>query len=184
MSDRRDAAIRWVANAECLHCHGAGLAEGCVCSCVRAEPAPKREAFTCYGCGETGQHRWPCAVGQEELSKTGCVLWIMPGTTEAHGTRGTMADRIDEIRARWAKATRGEWRPGGYGVETCEGLPIISPHYGWFDANPNTPDDVEAIAAAPTDVAYLLARIEILERHMGRDCMGTAWPELEALEGR
>jgi hypothetical protein len=90
--------------------------------------------------------------------------------------------RLDDIKQRWARATPGPWRQGSYGIETREGLPVISPHYGWFDINPKAPDDVEAIAAAPADVAYLLARIEILEAHMGRDCMGTAWDELEALE--
>jgi hypothetical protein len=37
---RRDVAIRWTADGDCLLCHGAGLVQCQICTCVRAEPAP------------------------------------------------------------------------------------------------------------------------------------------------
>lgn len=68
-----------------------------------------------------------------------------------------MSDRIEEIRARWAKATPGPWEalPGVRGYWCVQG-PKETPNsaFPWFEG------DAEAIAHAPEDIAYLLAELE------------------------
>ena len=71
--------------------------------------------------------------------------------------------RLAEIRERWAKATPGPWahdRPPGEVYALSDGSEIIADVYGGPDGRlePNS----AAIAAAPTDIADLLAEVERL----------------------
>lgn len=77
--------------------------------------------------------------------------------------------RLDEIRERWEKATPGpwSWRPGFAPGHTESDLvhivdPRIHPHNVLKTTEdwPPTPDDAEAIASAPTDMAWLLAEVK------------------------
>jgi hypothetical protein len=84
------------------------------------------------------------------------------------------ADRTAEIRARLQAATPGPWHAddGDFGC-------VMVGNYGWVTpAGVNAPEydvdtpqghaDAELIAHAPTDLAYLLARVEELERQLGK----------------
>lgn len=72
---------------------------------------------------------------------------------------------LEEIEARWKAATPGPWRG------STDPIPRIddarnNPVY-WCDSYESYPicaDDLHAIAAAPTDIAYLLDRVRKLER--------------------
>jgi hypothetical protein len=92
------------------------------------------------------------------------------------------ADRIAEIRARLEAATPGPWKAQEYdenpGDEGCAILGnttttmrsyvlAYSLPYPWHDREA-TERDAELIANAPTDLAYLLARVEELERQLGK----------------
>ena len=96
-----------------------------------------------------------------------------------------MTTRAHEIRGRWAKASDGPWnvgaefQPSGR-TDKNPVTPIRAPDdsctkcgnsegewliaWTFKHANPNTHENAAAIAAAPTDVAYLLARVQELEK--------------------
>jgi hypothetical protein len=61
---------------------------------------------------------------------------------------------IDEIRARWAKATPGPWRVAHHGTWEVEAPPnVLVADCGTID---RAKEDATAIAAAPSDIATLL----------------------------
>lgn len=82
-----------------------------------------------------------------------------------------MSDRIEEIRARWAKATPGPWQWDGDPVQP-DALCAHEAEVTIFEAvdnynnaamrwpNPKRVADQSAIAHAPDDIAYLLAELE------------------------
>ena len=67
--------------------------------------------------------------------------------------------REDEIRERWAKATSGPWERVEFlshvGVDSVSNPQQVI-------ASVRHEDDIAAIAAAPSDIAYLLAEVERL----------------------
>ena len=71
-----------------------------------------------------------------------------------------MKSRIDKIKARLAAATPGPWLPRDNNVVlTPTGLAIGSFSTGFEQSK----SDAAFIAAAPTDIAYLLSRLERAE---------------------
>lgn len=82
-----------------------------------------------------------------------------------------MSDRLETIRERWAKATPGPWKAKCY----RDWQPVVTANTEHEDDRPlvvaptdgngrGTQDEqnVEAIAAAPEDIAYLIAEVERL----------------------
>lgn len=74
----------------------------------------------------------------------------------------TDAARLEEIRQKWAKATPGPWGFGGNGVATADGIECIAvttfpKQYDLMTDIKRTRANGEAIAAAPTDIAWLIA---------------------------
>jgi hypothetical protein len=87
---------------------------------------------------------------------------------------------IDEIKARWAKATPGPWKRQINGiraagtVDTCDS-PVMITFTRCYPTENKDPDgrvfrlegcaasNAAAIASAPTDIAYLLQEIERLK---------------------
>lgn len=68
--------------------------------------------------------------------------------------------KLQEIRERWAKATPGPWCIR----EVAEGiLDVVSQPQKVGVAEDLGPPDAEAIAAAPSDIEWLLKRVERLE---------------------
>ena len=78
------------------------------------------------------------------------------------------ADRLAEIRARWAQTTPGPWLWDGSPTQPAA---LFNPHEGViiFEAagedrmrwpSPNRVTDQSAIAAAPEDIAWLCAEVE------------------------
>ena len=70
-------------------------------------------------------------------------------------------DRLEEIEERWAKTTRGPWWPD-VGNLTCVGAGTGPTEY---IAMTNARDR-DAIAAAPQDIAHLIAEVKRLRREL------------------
>lgn len=73
---------------------------------------------------------------------------------------------VQEIRDRWSKATRGKW-------DTFEGpfcMEIRSDNDIPCLAMVQDKNDAAAIASSPTDIAYLLAEVERLNRMVDKAC--------------
>ena len=70
---------------------------------------------------------------------------------------------VQEIRERWSKATPGPWR---YEKTDCHYITngVMDYTFG-YDMEEY---DAQAIASAPTDIAYLLAEVERLNRMVDR----------------
>mgnify|MGYP001139431241 FL=1 len=84
------------------------------------------------------------------------------------------ADRLAEIRARWAQTTPGPWLWDGSPTQPAA---LFNPHEGViiFEAagedrmrwpSPNRVTDQSAIAHAPEDIAWLCAEVERLREAM------------------
>jgi hypothetical protein len=78
------------------------------------------------------------------------------------------ANSVEAIRERWAKATPGPWGFGGSGVATDDGVQPIAVtsfpnRYEILEDIRRTRANGEAIANAPTDIAFLLGRLTELE---------------------
>lgn len=83
--------------------------------------------------------------------------------------------KIDEIEARWRKATKGPWYLDFQHNGLLMGVAPVSgrPHDLWMVAHmcefrygrehPNQREDAEAIAAAPEDIRILIERVRELE---------------------
>jgi hypothetical protein len=86
-----------------------------------------------------------------------------------------MTDRIDEIRERWSRATPGAWKAdherserfGSVDVGDWGWAPDEGPAHDTFKRRRETHRDAEAIAAAPSDVAYLLRVAEAVRDVLG-----------------
>lgn len=90
-----------------------------------------------------------------------------------------MTDRIAEIEARWANATKGPWYLerddrdyGAIGYRVTDGagsdLAQVSEETYPDEAIARAACDATAIAHAPEDVAYLLQRVRELEAGLHR----------------
>lgn len=107
-----------------------------------------------------------------------------------------MTTKLDEIKARWAKATPGPWKAatntlGGGVVDAlvyqegrleavvCE-TPASNVRYTKPEERAQNERNAEAIAAAPTDVACLVGEVERLRGHL--DLVLRAWHD-EAHQG-
>jgi hypothetical protein len=85
--------------------------------------------------------------------------------------------KVDEIRARWAAATPGPWTHCVWYGTDDGGWAAIGPHHEEDDGISDEPGcdaeqcaerDAEAIAAAPSDVAFLLAELGALRERAER----------------
>jgi hypothetical protein len=103
--------------------------------------------------------------------------------------------KVDEIRARWAAATPGPWTHCVWYGTDDGGWAAIGPHHEEDDGISDEPGcdaeqcaerDAEAIAAAPSDVAFLLAELDALrERVSALDKVRAAAERVvEALHGK
>lgn len=90
--------------------------------------------------------------------------------------------RLDEIEARWQEATPGPWVTGGNRGELRGGTAVFTTHPhessryrshvqciaevadGWGDERGRT--NAQAIAAAPEDIAWLVAEVRRLQREL------------------
>ena len=96
-----------------------------------------------------------------------------------------MTDRIAEIRERWAEATMPPW-----GVETDEHVHVCTRRFEFSGplceivAEGVTAEDAEAIAHAPDDIAYLLARLSAMTDALDPEGLAEAiadrlsWPSM------
>lgn len=96
-----------------------------------------------------------------------------------------MTDRIEAIRARWAKATPGPWAWEPDGERGWTGLyQPVSDDVVLFGLGPINcgASDRDALAAAPEDIAYLLAVVEAA-RAMADHIRPPSWfcPECQEL---
>ncbi len=79
-----------------------------------------------------------------------------------------MEDRLEEIRARWAAVkSKAPWHVDetGAAVLSADGSTVATHSVDgwWAGSGPQLqPEDATAIAAAPDDVAWLIAEIERL----------------------
>lgn len=87
----------------------------------------------------------------------------------------TKADRLDEIREIWAKATPGPWARTICKVHERNGDMIASCCVQEDGIVPQTKLNAAAIAAAPDQISWLIAEVERLRKRC--DELVEAWIE-------